>query len=262
MGENIFVKKKVFFIVLIIFTVFSSLILVNCSVSCVEFSISYIKSNIMYENNEKIKNKKIEMVNNDYNKMKNCFFEYEVIQIDEDNKSIYIQNFDDYFIGKPYTVLGNREVEKRNFLMGTIEYSIRVSGPQLLFYYSYEYDFYSNVKSNFFDFSIDDSDTSYFEKSEFELFSDFFNVINEYFEWDYDFVDMLYKNQNIEFTGENFDLNKYKVNERDFFVEYEYSFNIDVNTDLSFIYRTFQETGKSNYKKVFSISVYEKMGDE
>lgn len=249
-------------IILIIVIVFSSLIFVNCSVSCVEFSISYIKSNIMYENNEKIKNKKIEMVNNDYNKMKNCFFEYEVIPIDEDNKSIYIQNFDDYFIGKPYTVLGNREVEKRNFLMGTIKYSIKVYGSQLMFDYYYEYDFYSNVKSNFFGFSIDDSDTSYFEKSEFEIFNDFFNVINEYFEWDYDFVDMLYTNQNIKFTGENFDLNKYKSDEISSAVAYEYSFDIDANNELSITYKAYQENGKSDYRKVFSISVYQKMGDE
>ena len=216
----------------------------------------------MYENNEKIKNKKKEMVNNDYNKMKNCFFEYEVIPIDEDNKSIYIQNFDDYFIEKPYTFLGNREVEKRNFLMGTIKYSIMVYGPQLLFDYFYEYDFYSNVKSNFFGFSIDDSDTSYFEKSEFEIFNVFFNVINEYFEWDYDFVDMLYTNQNIKFTGENFDLNKYKSDEIRVAVAYEYSFDIDANNELSITYKAYQENGKSDYRKVFSIIVYEKMGDE
>ena len=254
-------KKKIFLIVLIIFTIFNSLIIVNCSVLCVDFSISCIKSNNMYENNLIIENQKMEMVNNDYNKMKNCFFENEVIPIDEDNKSIYIQNFDDYFIEKPYTSLGNREVEKRNFLMGTIKYSIMVYGPQLLFDYFYEYDFYSNVKSNFFVFSIDDSDTSYFEKSEFELFSDFFNVINEYFEWDYDFVDMLYKNQNIKFTGENFDLNKYKSDEIRVAVAYEYSFDIDANNELSITYKAYQENGKSDYRKVFSISVYEKMGD-
>ena len=42
---------------------------------------------------------------------------------------------------------------------------------------------------------------------------------------------------------------------------YEYSFDIDVNTEISFIYRAFQENGKSDYRKVFSITVYEKVGD-
>ena len=254
-------KKKIFLIVLIIFIVFNSLIIVNCSVSCVDFSISCIKSNNIYENNIIIENQKMEMVNNDYNKMKKCLFQNEVIPVDDDHETIYSQNFEDYSIGKPYTVLGNREVEKRNFLMGTIKYLIDIYGPKLMFYHLYEYDFCSNVKSNFFGFNIDDSDTSYFEKNEFELFSNFFNVINDYFDWDYDFVGMLYTNQNIEFTGENFDLNKYKANERGYAVTYEYSFDIDANTELSIIYEAFQETGKTDYRKVFSISVYEKMGD-
>ena len=138
-------KKKVF---LIIFIIFSSLVLINCSVSCVNFSVSCIKSHNMYENNILIENQKKEMVNNDYNKMKNCLFENEVIQLDDGNNFIYFQNFDDHFVGKPSTALGNREVEERNFLLGTILYSISVSGSQLRFDYSYEYDFYSNVKNN------------------------------------------------------------------------------------------------------------------
>ena len=88
----------------------------------------------------------------------------------------------------------------------------------------------------------------YFEKNEFELFSDFFNVINDYFDWNYDFVGMLYTNQNIEFTGQNFDLNKYKANEMEFGVKYEVSSDIDLNNELSFVYRAFQENGKSDYR--------------
>ena len=253
-------KKK---IILTIFTIVISSIIVIFLVSCINFSISCIKSHNMYENNLIIENQKMEMVNKDYNKMKNCLFEFGGIPLEDDHESIYIQNFENcrYYIMKPITTLGSREVEKRNFLLGQIKYSIDIYKANLEFEVMYEYDFYSNVKKCEFFFVIDDSDTSFFEKNEFELFSKFFTVINEYFDWNYDFVSILYANQNIEFTGENFDLNKYKVNERDFFVTYEYSFNIDVNTDLSFIYRAIQETGKSDYRKVFSISVYEKMGD-
>ena len=253
-------KKK---IILIIFTIVISSIIVIFLVSCINFSISYIKFNNMYENNEKIENQKMKMVNNNFNKMISYLIEYENIPSDIDIESIYIQKFENCrcSIMKPRTTLGSREVEKRNFLLGQIEYYIDIYIANLEFEVMYEYDFYSNVKKCEFFFVIDDSDTSFFEKNEFELFSKFFTVINEYFDWNYDFVDMLYTNQNIEFTGENFDLNKYKANERDFFVTYEYSFNIDVNTDLSFIYRAIQETGKSDYRKVFSISVYEKMGD-
>lgn len=256
-------KKKIFLIVLIIFTVFNSLIIVNCSVSCVDFSISCIKSHNMYENNLIIENQKLEMVNKDYNKMKNCLFEFGGIPLEDDHDPIYIQNFENYrySIMKPRTMLGSREVEKRNFLLGQIKYSINIYITNLKFEVMYEYDFYSNVKKCEFFFVIDDSDTSFFEKNEFELFSKFFTVINEYFDWNYDFVDMLYTNQNIEFTGKNFDLNKYKANERDYAVAYEYSFDIDVNTEISFIYRAFQENGKSDYRKVFSITVYEKVGD-
>ena len=205
MGENIFMKKKVFLIFLIIFTIFISIIIVNFSVSCIKF-------NKMYENNKLIENKKMKMVDNDFNEMIRCIIEYEIIPSDVDIESIYIQNFENCkcSIDKPRTMLGAREVEKQNFLHGQIEYSIDICIANLEFEVMYEYDFYSNVKKNEFFYVIDDSDTSYFEKSEFELFSDFFNVINEYFEWDYDFVDMLYTNQNIEFTGENFDQNKNK----------------------------------------------------
>ena len=249
-------KKKKFLIFLILFTICISIIIVNFSVSC-------IKSNNIYDNNKIIENQKMEMVKNDFNEMNNCLIEYEVIPSDVDIESIYIQNFGncEYSIVKPRTTLGSREVEKQNFLMGTIEYSIDIYIANFEFEVMYEYDFYSKVKKSEFFFVIDDSETSYFEKDEFELLSDYFSVINDYFDWNFDFVGMLYTNQNIEFTGKNFDLNKYKANERDYAVAYEYSFDIDVNTEISFIYRAFQENGKSDYRKVFSITVYEKVGD-
>lgn len=255
-GENILMKKKVFLIILIILTIF---ILINI----VNFSISCIKSDNMYENNIKIENQKMEMVKNDFNEMINCLTQYETIPSDIDIESIYIQNFENCScsIKKPRTTLGSREVEKRNFLLGKIEYSIYIYSANLEFIVRYEYDFYSDIKKNYFAFVIDDSDTSYFEKNEFELFNDYFSVINDYFDWNFDFVDMLYTNQNIEFTGENFDLNKYKADERRVAVAYEYSFDIDVNNKLSIIYKAYQENGKSDYRKVFSITVYEKVGD-
>ena len=255
-------KKKVFFI---IFIIFSSLVLINCSVSCVDFSVSCIKFNNMYKNNEKIENQKMEMVNSDFNEMISCLIEHKIIPSDIDIyvDSIYMQNFENCkcSIIKQRTILGSREVEERNFLSGTIEYSIYICFVNLKVDAKYDYDFYNNIKTSEFYFILDDSDTSYFEKSEFELFSDFFTVINEYFDWNYDFVDMLYTNQNIEFTGENFDLNKYKANEMEFGVKYEVLSDIDLNNELSFVYRAFQENGKSDYRKIFSINVYEKMGD-